>query len=173
MRFINSYTQLTLIAIYFYLYYPKFCRFVIIIKYNLPQYLFHAIRYSCYVILHFYHLRCFETIFRKPYGYFSFALKGVYPCLIAVLRHCLIQCLPLKMLLDQEISLSASNLPTHRFCSFPSFPTRGSGCAMLSLRWLTRVFTNNPSYLAYVTEQNLVTLSLRFCSRDSQLRLPI
>ena len=42
-----------------------------------------------------------------------------------------------------------------------------------SLRWLPRVFTNNPSYLAYVTERNLVTLSLRFCSRDSPLRLPI
>ena len=43
----------------------------------------------------------------------------------------------------------------------------------LCLRWLPRVFTNNPSYLAYVTERNLVTLSLRFCSRDSPLRLPI
>ena len=42
-----------------------------------------------------------------------------------------------------------------------------------SLRWLPRVFTNNPSYQAYVTEGNLVTLSLRFCSRDSPLRLPI
>ena len=41
------------------------------------------------------------------------------------------------------------------------------------LRWIPRVFTNNPSYLAYVTERNLVTLSLRFCSRDSPLRLPI
>ena len=41
------------------------------------------------------------------------------------------------------------------------------------LRWLPRVFTNNPSYQAYVTEGNLVTLSLRFCSRDSPLRLPI
>ena len=27
--------------------------------------------------------------------------------------------------------------------------------------------------VAYVTERNLVTLSLRFCSRDSPLRLPI
>ena len=42
-----------------------------------------------------------------------------------------------------------------------------------NLRWLPRVFTNNPSYLAYVRERNLVTLSLRFCSRDSPLRLPI
>ena len=41
------------------------------------------------------------------------------------------------------------------------------------LRWLPRVFTNNASYLASVTERNLVTLSLRFCSRDSLLRLPI
>ena len=41
------------------------------------------------------------------------------------------------------------------------------------LRWLPRVFTNNPSYLAYVTEGNLVTLSLRFCSQNSPLRLPI
>ena len=41
------------------------------------------------------------------------------------------------------------------------------------LRWLPRVFTNNPSYQAYVTEGNLVTLSLRYCSRDSPLRLPI
>ena len=35
--------------------------------------------------------------------------------------------------------------------------------------------TNNPSYLEYVTEGHLVTLSLRFCSsswRDSPLRLP-
>ena len=38
--------------------------------------------------------------------------------------------------------------------------------------WLPRVFTNNPSYLAYVTEGHLVTLSLRFCSRDSPPRLP-
>ena len=42
-----------------------------------------------------------------------------------------------------------------------------------SLRWLPRIFTNNLSYLAYVTEENLVTLSLQFCSRDSPLRLPI
>ena len=41
------------------------------------------------------------------------------------------------------------------------------------LRWLPRVFTNNPSYLAYVTERDLVTLSLRFCSQDSPLSLPI
>ena len=136
-------------------------------------YLFHAIRYSCDGILHLYHLRCFETIFWKLYRYFSFALKGV----LSTSDYCtppLFDQMPApKMLLDQEISLSASNLPTHRFWSFPSFPTRGSGCAMLSLRWLTRVFTNNPSYLAYVTEQTLVTLSLRFCSRDSLLRLPI
>ena len=32
------------------------------------------------------------------------------------------------------------------------------------LRRLPRVFTNDPSYLAYVTEGNLVTLSLLFCS---------
>ena len=44
---------------------------------------------------------------------------------------------------------------------------------VVDLRWLPRVFTNNPSYQAYVTEGNLVTLSLRFCSRDSPLRLPI
>ena len=30
-----------------------------------------------------------------------------------------------------------------------------------SLRWLPRVFTNNASYIEYVTERNLVTLSLR------------
>ena len=42
-----------------------------------------------------------------------------------------------------------------------------------SLRWLPRIFTNNLCYLAYVTEGNLVTLSLRFCSRDSPLRLLI
>ena len=41
------------------------------------------------------------------------------------------------------------------------------------LRWLPRVFTKNPSYPAYVTEGNLVTFSLRFCSLDSPLRLPI
>ena len=44
---------------------------------------------------------------------------------------------------------------------------------LLQLRWLPRVFTNNPRYQAYATEGNLVTLSLRFCSRDSPLRLPI
>ena len=38
---------------------------------------------------------------------------------------------------------------------------------------LPRVFTKNPSYPAYVTEGNLVTFSLRFCSLDSPLRLPI
>ena len=43
----------------------------------------------------------------------------------------------------------------------------------LPWRWLPGVFTNNISYLAYVTERNLVTLSLQFCSRDSPLRLPI
>ena len=36
-----------------------------------------------------------------------------------------------------------------------------------SVRWLPRVFTNNPSYLAYDAEWNLVTLSLRFGSRNS------
>ena len=41
------------------------------------------------------------------------------------------------------------------------------------LRWLPRVFTNNPSYLAYDTEGNLLTLPLRFGSRNSPLRLPI
>ena len=41
------------------------------------------------------------------------------------------------------------------------------------LRWLPRVFTNNPSYLACDTEGNLVTLSLRFGSRNSPLMLPI
>ena len=41
------------------------------------------------------------------------------------------------------------------------------------LRWLPRVFTNNPSYLAYDTEGHLVTLSLRFGSRNSPLSLPM
>ena len=41
------------------------------------------------------------------------------------------------------------------------------------LRWLPRVFSNNPSYLAYDTEGNLVTLSLRFGSRNSPLSLPM
>ena len=41
------------------------------------------------------------------------------------------------------------------------------------LRWLPRVFTNNPSYLAYDAEGNLVTLSLRFGSRNSPLSLPM
>ena len=36
---------------------------MILIKYNLPQYLFHAIRYSSDVILHFHHLGCFDTVF--------------------------------------------------------------------------------------------------------------
>ena len=49
----------------------------VIIKYNLPQYLFHSIRYSSDVILHFHHLRCFDTVFRKPYQYFSIALKVI------------------------------------------------------------------------------------------------
>ena len=59
----------------------------------------------------------------------------------------------------------------HSKITYP-FPQKSHECA-LKLRWLPRVFTNNPSYLAYVTERNLVTLSLRFCSRDSPLRLPI
>ena len=42
-----------------------------------------------------------------------------------------------------------------------------------SLRWLPRVFTNNPSYLAYDTKGNLVTLSLRFGSRNSPISLPM
>ena len=41
------------------------------------------------------------------------------------------------------------------------------------LRWLPRVFSNNPSYLAYDTEGNVVTLSLRFGSRNSPLSLPM
>ena len=41
------------------------------------------------------------------------------------------------------------------------------------LRWLPRVFTNNPSFLAYDAEGNLVTLSLRFGSRNSPLSLPV
>ena len=41
------------------------------------------------------------------------------------------------------------------------------------LRWLPRVFTNNPSYLAHDTKRNLVTLSLRFGSRNSPISLPI
>ena len=41
------------------------------------------------------------------------------------------------------------------------------------LRWLPRVFTNNPSYLAYDTKGNLVTLSLRFGSRNSPISLPM
>ena len=42
-----------------------------------------------------------------------------------------------------------------------------------SLRWLPRVFTNNPSYLAYDTEGNPVTMSLRSGSRNSPLTLPL
>ena len=42
-----------------------------------------------------------------------------------------------------------------------------------NVRWLPRVFTNNPSYLAYDTKGNLVTLSLRFGSRNSPIRLPM
>ena len=61
---------------------------------------------------------------------------------------------------NQKIQVDRDLIMTRFFTSF-------------SLRWLPRVFTNNPSYLAYVTERNLVTLSLRFCSRDSPLRLPI
>ena len=45
--------------------------------------------------------------------------------------------------------------------------------ALKNLRWLPRVFTNNPSYLAYDTKGNLVTLSLRFGSRNSPLSLPM
>ena len=51
--------------------------FCVIIKYNLPQYLFHAIRYSSDVILHLHHLRYFDTFFRKPYRYFSIALQVI------------------------------------------------------------------------------------------------
>ena len=42
-------------------------------------------------------------------------------------------------------------------------------CDLLNgfLRWLPRVFTNNPSYLAYDTKGNLVTLSLLFGSGNS------
>ena len=46
---------------------------MIIIKYNLPQYKFQI----SVVILHFYHLRWFDTVFRKPYRYFSIALKVI------------------------------------------------------------------------------------------------
>ena len=40
---------------------PTFCSSLILIKYDLPQYLFHAIRYSSHVILHFH---CFSKVFR-------------------------------------------------------------------------------------------------------------
>ena len=49
---------------------------MIIIQYNLPQYLFHEIRYSSDVILHFHHLMCFDAVLftlkctEKP-SYFS------------------------------------------------------------------------------------------------------
>ena len=29
-------------------------------------------------------LRCFNTVFQRPYRYFSIALKVVFPCLIAI-----------------------------------------------------------------------------------------
>ena len=64
-----------LIAISFHLYYATFCCFVII-KYNFSMYLFNVIRYSSGVILHFRHLRCFGTVFQKPYRYFSIALRA-------------------------------------------------------------------------------------------------
>ena len=41
------------------------------------------------------------------------------------------------------------------------------------LRWLPRVFTNNPSSLAYDAEGYLVALSLPFGSRNSPLSLPM
>ena len=46
---------------------------MIIIKYNLLKYKFQISD----VILHFYHLRWFDTVFRKPYRYFSIALKVI------------------------------------------------------------------------------------------------
>ena len=42
---------------------PTFCSSLILIKYNLPQYLFHAIRYSSDVILHFHYLKWFDAVF--------------------------------------------------------------------------------------------------------------
>ena len=55
---------------------PTFCSSLILIKYNLPQYLFHAIRYSSDVILHFHYLKCFDAVFftlkcTEKTGYFS------------------------------------------------------------------------------------------------------
>ena len=74
----------------------------------------------------------------------------------------------LRSLPDNGIPNELLSVETEDFDdSQPTDPDIGA------LRWLPRVFTNNPSYQAYVTEGNLVTLSLRFCSRDSPLRLPI
>ena len=42
---------------------PTFCSLCDNYQYNLPQYLFHAIRDSPDVILHFHHLGCFNTVF--------------------------------------------------------------------------------------------------------------
>ena len=85
----------------------------------------------------------------------------------AIFLFWLLQKLSDRTLLSYELLLPCDETST--LYSLPTF----FFMFIAPLRWLPRVFTNNPSYEAYVTEANLVTLSLRFCSRDSPLRLPI
>ena len=65
------------------------------------------------VTLHFYHLRCFDTVFRKPYWYFSIALKMILP-IDDVFRHRLFKCLPLKVLLRFIIRMQLTCLVRSR-----------------------------------------------------------
>ena len=83
--------------------------------------------------------------------------------------------------ISKQVSRRCINFPHKRTCQILTNQNIKIGCSeksqkrlpFLHLRWLPRVFTNNPSYLAYVTERDLVTLSLRFGSRNSPLSLPM
>ena len=84
------------------------------------------------------------------------------PCFFALL----IQSTKLHIVIHSLFSTLLDNLTetmTHLNVQFKLY----SFLTHIALRCLPRVFTNNPSYLAYVTEGNIVTLSLRFCSQVS------
>ena len=103
---------------------------------------------------------------------------SAWPCILCVsifilFRPCffalLIQPTKLHIVMHSLFSTLLDNLTetmTHLNVQFKLY----SFLTHIALRWLPRVFTNNPSHLAYFTEGTLLTLSLRFCSQVSPRR---
>ena len=110
------------------------------------------------------------TSFQKPQLLsVSIFLKFVHPCLFLYFL-----CRLYLLLTFQRVRQCFTQFGGNSLClNFWPISWHEYHELMSVLRLLLRVFTNNASYLACVTERNLVTLSLRFCSWDSPLRLPI